>query len=691
MKRRLLFFYFLFLLALFPLISQPRYLIKTGHTGSVSGLAYHPLSNVLVSTGKDGTLKIWDVTTQNPVYSERISSGTLQLLALHPQKTQYAAVCENSGTYTVTVRDWTDNRELFSFPLEKKPLFIEYSPLGTYLAVCVENWRSLLLYNAEDGTLLNYFSTGFGIVSFVTFSGKETTLMTYQPSGKIIYWELNSSKILKEMKVEAGVIPVTMTNDKRQLIGLTNNKIMLLDVLSGEESGSFTIAGLISAAAERQGKNIAAYCRPTGGTGIIRLLAMEGTSFKEISSAVVKGSSLVSALTVTKDKVYAGNNDGEIIKVEKNSSEIIIENTISTIFDLAFIKSTLALATDRYLFIMRSDFFDSRLDSSSSPPELMLLKVNNPFAGSPTGLYFQEKKGLYLWRLGDAAGMLSLLDPNSFMTKHQQIVPFQSSLLKLVVNPQYYVSIEKTGLCRIFNIDTDALQFQYSANGMNAAVFIPPAQLVCGKSRLSSYDSPLTVIDSTTGETTLLSEPANIIQDLIFDEKKNTLYYLGFEQKNGVPNTFIKLRNGKSLKNDTTLISKTGERVSSSIALDRETGKFYFSFGENLIYSWNGSTIEQLEPSPQHITRIFIFQNNVFGLNEDSSITVWNATTNKIILHFFLFKDFSWVIITQSGRFFGQGAIEKYLHVSETGSSEKELLERYRLDIKIVTRAKDLP
>src|SRR3972149_2951709 len=145
-------------------LSQPRFILQNGHSGAVTVLAYQQENNVLLSGGKDGVVAVWDINTQQHIYRQRVSNGSVQLFCVHPQKPYYAVAAPNAGNYSIVVGDWQNNKIIFSLAVKDKPLFLAYSPLGKYLVVCVENWRSLYLFDAETGRMLDNFTSGFGIV-----------------------------------------------------------------------------------------------------------------------------------------------------------------------------------------------------------------------------------------------------------------------------------------------------------------------------------------------------------------------------------------------------------------------------------------------------------------------------------------------------------------------------------------------
>jgi WD40 repeat protein len=668
--------------------SQPSYLIQTGHAGPVTGLEYQPLFKTLVTAGNDGTVKIWETDTFTAVATQRIASRAITLLALHPLKTRYAAVYEEQGVYRLSVRDWSANQELYSIALPAKPLFVDFSPRGTYLAVCLEDWKSLSLYDAEKGDPIKFMSSGFGIISFVTFSSKETTIMAYQPAGRISYWELGSGKKISEFKTKAGLVPVCLSSNKLQLVCSTNDQLVFLDAVNGKQTAGLETPGLILSRGERQGTNIAFCSGVPGGKESLHFFSLNAKTAKEMFAAALVESAPVTALAVSGDAVYAGNRDGEVYRVRRSGTDRVVKNVLLPVWDVAASGDKLVLAGSDRLFVYRGGLFD---DGRESANEMAFASFVHPFAGNRVGLKFHDKNGLYIWKADMNPGALDLLDPETFVLK-RQAAAFASPLLKMTVGETFALSIEQSGLCRVSGLDDPASGIEYQSAGLNAAAFLAPARIILGKSRLSSYESALAVVMGGTGEITFLPEQASIIYDLAYDEKNRIIYYTGIEKINDVASTVVKYRTQDLTNNPTVVFAKPGRYLSSCLASDPERGRLYFAFEDNELHAWDGTAVQDFEASPQPIRKILPHGNVVYGLNDDSTLTVWNAETRKIIFTLSLFENGAWLLVTEEGNYVsGGGQVAQYVKAAGEGAGADDLPEANRLDVKVTSYVKDSP
>ncbi len=689
MKRRFFAFGY-FVCAACLAFGQPDYLIRTGHTGSISDIEYHAPLHALVSAGEDGKVKVWDTERFTIMFSRRIAPHAVSLLSLHPEKARFAAAYENDGKYRISVWDWTADRELYSLDLPFKPLFMDFSPHGTYLAVCVEDWNSLFLFNAENGDPLDFSVAGSGIVTYVTFSGKETTLMTYQPSGRITYWELGSAKKIGEFRTRGGLVPLALSNNKLSLVCSSREGFVFLDAVTGKQTGTADVPGLIFSRGDRTGTTLAAITRVPGGRESVTVFAIAENAVKESYATAVGGDSSVTALAAAGDAVYAGKRSGEVYRITQSGAERVVKNNLLAVTDMAVIGDKLVLGAPDRLLVLKSDFF---APAGSAPPVepsgIEFATFNQPFPGSRIGLAFHGENGLYVWSLGGAQGALDLLDARTFSLKNQTAV-FSSPLRTLSVGSSFFLSIEKSGVCRVNGLNDRKLAFEYQTAGLNHAVFIPPGSIVLGKSNLSSYESSLAVVAGRTGETTYLPEPDIMVYDLAYDDRSQTLYYTGIEKIKDVASTVVKMRTRDLQAYPAVIYSKPGRFLFGDLACDGDRGRLYFSVEDTTIRVWDGTTVREFEDEAQEVRKIIPDGNTVYALNDDSSITAWDANSLLIRFTVYFFENGAWLLITRDGRYCsGGGTIDKYVRLAEGGADSAALLDRYKLGAPVTSYVKD--
>ncbi|MBN2351843.1 MAG: WD40 repeat domain-containing protein [Spirochaetales bacterium] len=691
MKKHVLAFAFFISAACFA-FAQPSYLVQTGHCGPVNSLAFHPTVHALVTAGEDGMVKVWETGRFTILFARRTAPRAVSLLAVHPVTSRFAAAFESDGKYKVSVWDWTDNRELYSVDLPQKPLFVDFSPRGTYLAVCVEAWNSLKLFNAEKGNPIDFPASGSGIISYATFSSRETTIMTYQPSGKITYYELSSAKKIGELKSRGGLVPVALMNNKRSLVCMNLEGFVFLDAVSGKQSATADIPGLIISGSDQQGATIASLTRVPGGRETITVFSAVENAAKELYSTVLTGDSPVTALVAAGETdVYAGTRAGEIFRIMQSGARRVVKNALLPVSDLALCGDKLVLAAPDRLLVLKSDFFAPDVSAPTVPSGIEFATFTQPFAGNRVGLAFHQKNGLFIWRLGGDQGALNLLNAHTFSLMKETAV-FSSALRSLSIGDSYYLSIEQSGVCKVNGLNDPNVAFEYQTAGLNNAVFIPPGKLVLGRSNLSSYESSLAIVAGRTGETTYPPEPDIMVYDLAYDDRKKNLYYAGIEKIRDTAATVVKVRSQDLMAYPTAISAKPGRFLFADLACDSDRGLLYFSIEDSSVSVWDGSSVLKFEDGEQKVRKIVPSGNTVYALNDDASITAWNASSRLLRFILYVFGNGAWLLITRNGHYCsGGGAIDRYLQLTEGGNSSADLLDRYRLGVPVTNYVKDSP
>lgn len=117
-----------------------------GHRDFVSGMAFSPDASLLATGSMDGTIRLWDTESGQPVAT----------LPGHPEETTDVAFCPDGLTLASvgrrdSLRLWhlPTRRELVSIPMPDAGAFLEFSPDGRKLVVTAEN-NTLHVLEAPD-------------------------------------------------------------------------------------------------------------------------------------------------------------------------------------------------------------------------------------------------------------------------------------------------------------------------------------------------------------------------------------------------------------------------------------------------------------------------------------------------------------------------------------------------------------
>jgi WD40 repeat protein len=174
------------------------------HTGWVTGVAFSPDGQQLVSGSWDRTVKFWEVSTGEQV--KAVSGKMKEVQALVFSRDGHLLATENSSN-TATLRDPTTGQEIRAFPSDK-PLgvlgsnwvySIAFSPDGQWLASGVDD-KTVRLWDVKTGQKVRDLAGLRRQVIYIAFSPDGRLLATGDGEKNISIWDvskLSSSDVSK--------------------------------------------------------------------------------------------------------------------------------------------------------------------------------------------------------------------------------------------------------------------------------------------------------------------------------------------------------------------------------------------------------------------------------------------------------------------------------------------------------------
>jgi hypothetical protein len=295
----------LLLLASAVLAGGQNLLVDSSHAGPVNDLVYDPASGLLFSAGQDGTVRIWEPEGRLRA-SLRVSHRPVQRLALHPSLPQFSAlVGEASKTETLAAWDWERGDELFSLTSDRQLMHLAYAPQGNYLAYSRADYRSLAAVDSRSGADLGLLRTGFGIVSFFAISRNGSTIMGYQPSGLITYWDLQADRSLRQLRTLADLSLIRITPSNRHILAAAGDRLVAVDLLSGALAAEEDVPGLARLALAPEGEELAA-----DSADGLRRWHFTGSTLAAGGTEEPPGELPLTALAYGSGGLYAGDQDG---------------------------------------------------------------------------------------------------------------------------------------------------------------------------------------------------------------------------------------------------------------------------------------------------------------------------------------------------------------------------------------------
>ena len=160
-----------------------RVVLTIGHAGTVRDAVAHPSDQIAFSVGDDGRLLVWDLERQALLHRYQISHRPVVRVVHHPNRNEVALVVnEGVDRSSIRVVDWETGEELFHRDLDSVPVYLSYSPAGSYLMFTLPTFQSLFFLATDRGSARSYLDDGFGIVSFLQMGSTERNIMTYVSS-----------------------------------------------------------------------------------------------------------------------------------------------------------------------------------------------------------------------------------------------------------------------------------------------------------------------------------------------------------------------------------------------------------------------------------------------------------------------------------------------------------------------------
>jgi WD40 repeat protein len=637
----------LVLLACCPLAGAQSALVNTSHSGPVNDLAYDAARDLLFSAGQDGTVRVWGVDGRLRA-SLRVSHRPLQRLALHPSLPQLAVlVGEVLKTDVLAVWDWELGRELFSRASDRQLLHLAYSPQGDFLAYSRADFRSLAAVDASSGADRGLLGTGFGIVSFFVISRNGNTIMGYQPSGWITYWDLRENRGLRQLRTLADLSLIRITASNRFLLAAAGDRLVAVDLLNGALAAGQPVPGLARLALSPDGEELA-----VDAAGALQRWRFAAGALTR-SGPPAASEPALSALAYGAAGLYAGDRAGGISLVDAaGGRQSLARNLVLAIDDLAFRGELAAASTPEGIYLFRSSFLTQPLGAAA---EASVSRLPPPFAGR-TGVEFLDDSRLLAWQ--EEPGEVAVVDLASGSSRLLPI-GISSSIQQLSLGPRGLILVERSGLCRILDPESLESRFRYTAGAMNRLVSTRGDFLVGAGA--AGFGSPLFQINARTGETVPIPDPSLFVYDLLYSPSRTTLFSLSVEEAKGGSRTVLAARSGRQLEARRVLASFAGEDLGACLAED-PSGRLYSSLGFGPLTVWDGSALWDLANPGRVARRLAVHQGKLFAVNADGTLSIWETSARQEPWLMHLLLGGEWALQGPQGRTLASPGARQYLN-----------------------------
>lgn len=617
-----------------------RAVVSSGHRGAVLDMAEDGDRGLLFSVGEDGFLRVWDAEAGTLVRKIAVTRQRIASIALDPVAPRAAVVVTDGvRSFAVQVWNWDTEKLLYSIPLGNAPLFVRFSRSGTYLLCGDMQWTGLHVHRSRDGTAVPFHPEGFGMVGFAEVSRSDSTLLTYQPSGTLSYWDLATGEVIREMTAAAGLVNVRTSEDRATLVGLDGSEVVGIDALTGETRFRHDASGIAS-------------MDTSPDAGQIALLRRDGTLQVRDSLGRVPDPPPIAGrfdwlprlVRMSRGTILLAGDDGQIGSISRdNRVREFARDLLARVSDMAARDDMLVVAADGLLHVLRVGDRHAASDAVSE-----VFSVRAPFAG-PVGVLFMDPQKLLVWKKGDGPGALCEIDLSTGQSRDCP-VSFDAPLSAVSARDDVVYTLEKSGEVRVFQLATGVPLFRSRWPGAVCVAPLGTRSLVLGRLAGGAVGSSLVRIDLETGETAPLPGSETLTFALAPDPKDGTLYALGMSADG---HTTLSRYDGSELESQTIVDSARGEYVSASLTIDPSSNYLYTSLGREVVRAWTGRAMQRLAEPARATLTLCALGGVLASLERDSSISLWDTSADRPFGGIYPFRDGSWAAVMADGAILG--------------------------------------
>ena len=666
--------------------------VSTGHVGPVLDLQYDEKRDLLFSAGEDGTVRIWDAGDGALYRCLKVTRLAAQMMAIDPVNPRVAVVVSDGlRSFSLTVWDWEQERQVLRLPLTDVPLFLRFSGQGSFLLYGLSTWRSLAILDARTGATVPFHPDRLGMISFAEVSRSEKTIMTYQVSGGISYWDMATGGLALEVPTVAYLSHVRISRDRRYLVGSTGREVLLVDALSGAVRGRAPLNGDASVDISPQGDQVAA--TPVAGGSLTEWSVGPDALVAEAGAPhpVSDRGQLFQVLCYGSDGLYLAGPGGMISHLSASGElSVFSRNILADVTGMDARPGLLAVGSPDWVRVFKSDF----LDGAQSPGYVHSVLVDNPWK-SPVGLSFISPTSLIAWSRDDAAPRFAVLDlPEGAFARGSssareplrfRMLPsgFKAPLSRLLATGSSLLGIESGGTIRLVDTASGAERFAARVSALTCVVATSPGELIGGKNTALAAGGSLVRINTRTGETVAIRGRNVFTWDLVFDADPPrgagpTLYSLGVDAAGA---TNLLRHDGAGFERETVIASDPEEDLDASLALDPTTHVVYAALGKARIVCWDGEKASDIPAEYGTLRRLTSVSGIILSLDRDSLLGMTEETNGSHLADVSFFADGEWAATVRGGGYLASPGGDSHVKVFVNGKPV-EAREDYRLRVE---------
>ena len=647
-------------------------------------------------------MRVWSHDRRTIVHNLRLGAARVKRIALHPEDTLVAVVLRSPGSGDLLeVWDWRTGRRRFRHQLEEAPLHVGFTSRGSSLVYTRARFDSVVFLDPGTGRRQRRLRSAFGIVSFVTTSTNERTIMTYAPTGEVRYWDAHTATLKAALPTVANLEEITLSADRSFLVARSGDQVVAIDVITGAVRYRFPVSR----------RDLFAVADQIPQIGVLQPVGQEEPGYTlrwfkfDRALTVLRQSSLELDGPATA-AVFAGRNlfvadRSAIWEVGQAGAQPFVRDELLDPVAFTGGGDALLLATASHIAVARlqGPQFTAALDPAvefglaarraGELPQLAFATVlRNPF-GAAVGLTAIAPAELptvadantapqpnphpvvLVWNRDGTRGRLGSLDPKTGRYR-LRLADLPVPLTQVSVVDEHLLLLDGAGNIALYAVE-QILTGSASSAPQPAQRFWAPGtsrvvrvgrHLIAGR-RGADATTPLLKIDTGNAETLPVPDDALLIYDLA-PSRNSQLLTLGVETPVGAAaghrvRTVLRLRTGDA----------PDPATSSAQLLRRGRQRHARRFGgrpARVLHPRRrpGTNVDRyrlhaLQPTERRPRQLAIVGDLLVARNADATYSVWNRHTRALLFDLYLFGDFNWLAIQPSGKYFHSPGAGRFL------------------------------
>lgn len=474
--------------------------ISRQHRGAVTALAPVPGSTTVFSAGQDGFLTRH--TDAGDDDSWQVSDIPIRRVAVNPDG-NLVAIFESDGfsVNRVSVWDWSRKERAYAKRFKDSVVSLFWSSRGTYLMIGNTSLDGLTVLDGATGNPVRIFKQSPGIVTAGVTGKTETSMVTFGPSGRILYTDMANGAERASYAGPADVTSPVMLDNNLKISGVQGDSVILVDATSGKLVSSWAASAPIIASSAVDTVPVWFESAPDS-SWILRKGDFASRPF-----AVPNGERITSAITTAQGTTF-GTDSGKLYRLSYDeaaktdgaiSPSMIPNREIRAIDDIAS-------DGEKLFFLSGGSLFTSA--GPGSTPEFA-------FSGIEGNRLAIDGNSLLFWSADSASPLVLASRDGSSRTTLCQATEGISSLSASGTRIAF---VEGTSKATVIDVARNSTLFAYSGAGLQDAVLSGSNMLIVSRSSTRRAPNPLVSINVDTGETV----PIQLEGDLCYSLKALT-------------------------------------------------------------------------------------------------------------------------------------------------------------------------